>query len=127
MVTDNMVMLETRQALSIGFIAGDLEDSKSTSGGILCIFGSRTFVSVSWMRKKANISSVSHSSREFEATSLGAGLRMDGILENTHQAVKNHCRIEKVDDQDPKIHIKFVDTKNQLADMLTEGNFTRDK
>ena len=25
--------------------AGDLEDSKSTSGGTLCIFGSRTFVS----------------------------------------------------------------------------------
>ena len=27
--------------------AGDLEDSKSTSGGALCIFGSRTFVAVS--------------------------------------------------------------------------------
>ena len=32
--------------------AGDLEDSKSTSGGVLCIFGSRTFVQVSWMCKK---------------------------------------------------------------------------
>ena len=29
--------------------AGDLEDSKSTSGGILCIFGSHTFVPISWM------------------------------------------------------------------------------
>ena len=28
---------------------------------------------------------------------------------------------------DPKIQIKFVDTKNQLADILTEGNFTRDE
>ena len=28
---------------------GDLEDSKSTSGGILCIFGSHTFVPISWM------------------------------------------------------------------------------
>ena len=27
---------------------------------------------------------------------------------------------------DPKIQIKYVDTKNQLADILTEGNFTRD-
>ena len=27
---------------------------------------------------------------------------------------------------DPKIQIKFFDTKNQLADMLTKGNFTRD-
>ena len=32
--------------------AGDLEDSKSTSEGVLCIFGSRTFVSISWMCKK---------------------------------------------------------------------------
>ena len=28
--------------------AGDFEDSKSTSGGILCIFGSQTFVPTSW-------------------------------------------------------------------------------
>ena len=32
--------------------AGDLEDSKSTSGGTLCIFGSHTFVPISWMCKK---------------------------------------------------------------------------
>ena len=28
---------------------------------------------------------------------------------------------------DPKILIKYVDTKHQLADMLTKGNFTRDE
>ena len=28
---------------------------------------------------------------------------------------------------DPKIPIKYVDTKNQLADMLTRGSFTRDE
>ena len=33
-------------------IAGDLEDSESTSGGTLCIFGSHTFVPISWMCKK---------------------------------------------------------------------------
>ena len=27
---------------------------------------------------------------------------------------------------DPKIQIKYIDTKNQLADILTKGNFTRD-
>ena len=27
----------------------------------------------------------------------------------------------------PKIQIKYVDTKHQLADMLTKGNFTRDE
>ena len=28
---------------------------------------------------------------------------------------------------DPKIQIKHIDTKNQLADILTKGNFTRDE
>ena len=28
---------------------------------------------------------------------------------------------------DSKIQIKYIDTKNQLADILTKGNFTRDK
>ena len=28
---------------------------------------------------------------------------------------------------DPKIQIKYIDTKNQLADMLTKGNFKRDE
>ena len=26
-----------------------------------------------------------------------------------------------------KIHIKYIDTKNQLAEILTKGNFTRDE
>ena len=39
--------------------AGDLEDSKSTSGGTLCIFGSHIFVPISWMCKKQT--SVSYS------------------------------------------------------------------
>ena len=56
--------------------AGDLEDSKSTSGGTLCIFGSHTFVPISWMCKKQT--SVSHSSTESEIISLDAGLRLDG-------------------------------------------------
>ena len=54
-----------------------LEDSKSTSGGTLCVFGSHTFVPVSWMCKKQT--SVSHSSPEAEIISLDAGLLMDGI------------------------------------------------
>ena len=39
--------------------AGYLEDSKSTSGGTLCVFGSHTFVPISWMCKKQT--AVSHS------------------------------------------------------------------
>ena len=57
--------------------AGDLEDSKSTSGGTLCIFGSHTFVPISWMCKKQTF--VSHSSTESEIISLDTGLRLDGL------------------------------------------------
>ena len=57
--------------------AGDLEDSKSTSGGTLCIFGSHTFVPISWMCK--NQTAVSHSSTESESISLDNGLRLDGL------------------------------------------------
>ena len=56
--------------------AGDLEESNSTSGGTLCIFGSHTFVPISWMCKKQT--SLSHSPTESEIISLDAGLRMDG-------------------------------------------------
>ena len=57
--------------------AGDLEDSKSTSGGTLCVFGSHTFVPTSWMCKKQT--SVSHSATESEIISLDTGLRLDGL------------------------------------------------
>ena len=81
MNTDNIVMWETqhnRAGLDYfqdSDFAGDLEDSKSTSVGVLCIFG-HTFVPKSWMCKKQT--SVSHSSTEAEIISLDAGLRMDG-------------------------------------------------
>ena len=93
--------------------AGDLEDSKSTSGGTLCVFGSHTFVPISWMCKKQT--SVSHSSTESEIISLDAGLRLDGIpaldlwdlivsvLGNTTQ---NHDRKEKPDVCRDKNHVQ---------------------
>ena len=192
--------------------AGDLEDSESTSGGTLCVFGSHTFVPISWMCKKQT--SVSHSSTESEIISLDAGLRLDGIpaldlwdlivlvLGNTIQTHdrtgqpvvncdKDHTPnkgfqgmfnvLNNVDhvpsnvqfshqeallyvfedneavikmiikgrsptmrhvsrthrvaldwlfdriNLDPKIQIKYIDTKNQLANILTKGNFTRDE
>ena len=172
--------------------AGDLEDSKSTSGGTLCIFGSHTFVPISWMCKKQ--SSVSHSSTESEIISLDAGLRLDGIpaldlwdlivsvlgntiqtperpgrpvvndkeqrsnVQSSHQeallyvfedneavinmiikerspTMRHVSRTHRVAldwlfdriNLDPKIQIKYIDTKNQLADILTKGNFTRDE
>ena len=57
--------------------AGDLEDSKSSCGGTLCVLGSHTFVPIRWMCKKQT--SVSHGSTESEIISLDAGLRLDGI------------------------------------------------
>ena len=57
--------------------AGDLDDSKSTSAGTLCVFGSHTFFPISWMCKKQT--AVSHSSTESEIISLDTGLRLDGL------------------------------------------------
>ena len=188
--------------------AGDLEDSKSTSGGTLCIFGSHTFVPISWMCKKQTV--VSHSSTESEIISLDTGLRLDGLpalelwdlivsvlgnvsrvsdrsgqLDNDvhkrHKSQKNIDVMKDIDsvpsnvqsarqeallyvfedneavikmiikgrsptmrhvsrthrvaldwlfdriNLDSKIQIKYIDTKNQLADILTKGSFTRDE
>ena len=187
-----------------------LKIQKSTSGGMLCIFGSRTFVPISWMCKKQT--SVSHSSTESEIISLDAGLRMDGLpaldlwdlvievlrtihgipkptqacmreidakiqntpkdhnvdLSNADQVPSNAHLSEKESllyifedneavmmmiikgrsptmrhvsrthrvaldwlfdriNLDPKVLIKHVESKNQLADILTKGNFTRDE
>ena len=75
-------MLVTAKQCRLGLFqdshfAGDLEDSKSTSGGTLCIFGRHTFVPISWMCKKQT--AVSHSSTESEIISLDTGLRLDGF------------------------------------------------
>ena len=183
--------------------AGDLEDSKSSSGGTLCVFGSHTFVPIGWMCKKQT--SVSHSSTESEIISLDAGLRLDGLpalelwdlivcvlgnmtqttertvrpliidrsqrsqgkfnalknidcvpsnVQSSHQeallclfedneavikmiikgrspTMRHVSRIHRVAldwlfdriNLDPKIQIKYIDTKNQLADIPTKGNF----
>ena len=80
MNTNNIVMWETlpNNADWVGLFqdsdfAGDLEDS----GGTLCIFGSHTFVPISWMCEKQT--SVSHSSTESDIISLDVGSRLDGI------------------------------------------------
>ena len=186
--------------------AEDLEDSKSTSGGTLCIFGSHTFVPTSWMCKKQT--AVSHSSTESEIISLDTGLRLDVALalelwdlivsvlgnvsrvsdrsgqppNDVHKRHKSQKKIDVMEDidsvpsnvqfarqeallyvfednetvikmiikgrsptmrhvsrthrvaldwlfdrinLDSKIQIKYIDTKNQLADILIKGNFTR--
>ena len=52
LTTDKFVMWVTQHCRLGSDFAGDLEDSKSTSGVILCIFGSRTFVPIDWVCKK---------------------------------------------------------------------------
>ena len=188
--------------------ARDLEDSKSTSGGTLCVFGSHTFVPISWMCKKQT--AVSHSSTESEIISLDTGLRLDGLsalelwdlivsvlgnvsrvsdrsgqpecdIHKHHKSQEKINAMENIDsvpsnvqcsrpetllyvfedneavikmiiegrsptmrhvsrthrvaldwlfdriNLDSKIQIKYIDTKNQLTDILTKGNFTRDE
>ena len=62
---DSFVMLVIRLLVFFckNFFAGDLQVSQTTSGGgVLCIFGERAFVPVSWMCKKHTV--VSHRSTE---------------------------------------------------------------
>ena len=77
MNTNNIVMwalyCQTMQTL----ITKDFEDSKSTSGRALCVFGSHTFVPKNWMCKKQT--TVSHSSTKSEIISVDTGLRFDGL------------------------------------------------
>ena len=75
--------------------AGYLEDSKSTSGGILCIFGSDTLVPTRWTCKKQT--SFSHSSTESEIISFDARLRMDAwfydMKGHAHKFVEPYCEL----------------------------------
>ena len=90
--------------------AGDLEDSKSTSRGTLCIFGSHTFVPVSWMCKKQT--AVSHSSTESEIISLNTGLRLDGLpaLELWDLIVSVLGNVSRVSDGSGNLRVMFTNT-----------------
>ena len=112
--------------------AGDLEDSKSTSGGVFCIFGSGTFFPVSWMCKKQ--SSVSHSSTESEIISPDAGLSMDGLLalglwdmviealrSNTPRLkLSNLIRAEKTSQEPEKSVRKFLESSEKPTVIYTQ-------
>ena len=74
-------MLSNKKQTSLSLSSAESE-TISLDAGLLCIFGSHTFVPSSWMCKKQT--SVSHSSTEAEIISLDAGLRIDGIPALTH-------------------------------------------
>ena len=48
-----------------------------------------------------------------------------GLMPEPTELLSIGCLIESI--LDPKIQIKYIYTKNQLADILTKGNFTRDE
>ena len=103
--------------------ARDLEDLKSTSGGTLCIFGSHTFVPISWMCKKQT--AVSHSSTESEIISLDTGLRLDGLpaLELWVLIVSVFGNVSQISDRsrqpdsDVKKHHKFQKRIDVMKDI----------
>ena len=186
--------------------AGDLRDSKSTTGALLCLVGPQTFVPITWICKKQG--AVSHSSSEAEVIALDSAVRMEGIpcldlwemvvsvlgnpkngsrgaekpteqhvqkmqsliaeqqillnvdyvpcnipepkhrsklivFEDNEAVIKmtikgrspnmrHVARTHRIDldwlferiSRDPSILIKYVGTKEQIADMLTKGSFT---
>ena len=57
--------------------AGDVRDSKSTSGALVFLLGPNTCVPLSWACKKQG--AVSHSSTEAEIISLDFGVRCEGV------------------------------------------------
>ena len=116
MITENVAMWVLRLSnvdwvcSKTQILLGTFEDSKATSGGVLCILESRTSVR----------------SAEPEVISLEAGLCMNGIpaldpwdvvievlhsfqqknthqtLKHTHQALRDQCRKEEVNSQVPR-------------------------
>ena len=119
-------------------IAGHLEDSNRASTRVFCIFGSRTFVPVSWMCKKQ--SSVSQSSTESEIISLDAGLRMDGllaldlwdtvteVLRSTNNTVQpNHSGLKETCAR-PKSKTKTpTDNRRQKVDQVSKVDYVTTK
>ena len=171
--------------------AGDLEDSKSTSGGTLCVFGSHTFCS-----NKLDVQETNFSFAQFNRIRnhlFGHWIEIVFVLGNTIQTPERPERLVIIDrsqrsqgkinalnnmdcvpsnvqsshqeallyvfedneavikmiikgrsptmrhvsrthrvaldwlfdriNLDPKIQIKYIDTKNQLAHILTKGKF----
>ena len=110
--------------------AGDLEDSKSTSGGTLCVFGSLSFVPISWMCKKQT--SVSHSPTELEIISLDTGLRLDDLpaLEPWDLIVSVLGNVSRVSDRSGKPESddqKHHKSHNKIDDVVPSNVQSRAK
>ena len=109
--------------------AGDLEDSKSTSGGTLCVVGSQKMVPISWMCQEQVV--VSHSSTESETVSLVFGFRLDrllglelwdlivSVLGNVSHVSDGSGKLESDDDKHHKTHNK-IDAMKDIDSVLAK-------
>ena len=80
------------------FFAEDVQDSRSSSGGVSCVLESQTFVPIFWMCKKQT--AVSHSGAEFHIFFLDAGLRVeccDAMWDRTRPCGKRHSLSHSID------------------------------
>ena len=81
----------------------------------------------------SNVQSASHEALLYVFEDNEAVIKM--IMKGRSPAMRHVSRTHRVAldwlfdriNLDPKIQIKYIDTKNQLADILTKGNFTRDE
>ena len=102
------------QLFQFDAFAGDLTDSESTSGGVLCTVASHTIVPISWSCKKRT--AVSHSSAEAEIISLDVGVRIEGIP--VLSLWKSHERVVTVTSGRPAAMSKRVQSKKNKLDTI---------
>ena len=97
--------------------AGDLEDSKSTSGRTLCIFGSHTFVPISWcVRNKFQFRTVQQNQKSFPWTldwdQTGFLLSIYGIWSS--QFLETRIRVIKHGEICARTNLRFVQHLTQI-------------
>ena len=104
--------------------AGDLRDSKSTSGGILCLVGPNTYVPISWICKKQG--AVSHSTAEAEVISLDAGVRLEGLPALTLWSLVIDVFEPEAKPKNPKLELSLPERlllQRQAHDMFASVDF----
>ena len=140
--------------------AGDLEDSKSTSGGVFCIFGrvsdnkpmgqQETVREIKKPKPKQkgnrDVDQLSHVDYVTTDANSSQGESELYIFENNEAVIKmiikgrsptmrhvsrtHRVALDWLFDRinlEPKIQIIYGDTKNQLADILTKGSFSKNE
>ena len=114
--------------------AGDLLDSKSTSGAYMCLVGPRTFVLITWLCKKQG--AVSHSSSEAEVIALDASLRMEGLpalilwdivitVFHVHPQIERSCNHGIPGITNPSIHEQLLNVDYIPCNLSTQNDLSK--